>query len=99
MLALSDCVSRLIAMQETEPQLRLRSDSIRGAMKARNIPNISSLAELLLTSRTTMYDVMAGRAQPSPELIAAIRLRLQLPWDFIVDAVEVPVEREARRSA
>lgn len=86
-----------MSMQETEPQLRLRSDAIRGAMKARNIPNISSLAQELGASRTTMYDAMAGRVQPGPELIAAIRLRLKLPWDFIVDAVEVPVE--SRRSA
>lgn len=57
-------------------------------MSSKGISNVEQLAELLGCSKSTVAHAMAGKRPPSVEVIAAIKLRLGLPWDFIIEAVE-----------
>lgn len=58
-------------------------------MAKRNIPNYSALAVELKIPKATLHRAMTAQCQPGPGLIAAIRLRLGIPYDFIVEAYEV----------
>lgn len=73
----------------THTTLRLRVDAVHAAMAARGIPDIAALAVELKVPKVTVWRAMTGQSQPGPALIAAFRLRLNLPWDFILDAQEV----------
>lgn len=73
------------------PSLRLRHDAVRGAMAAQGITSNEDLARLLGLGLSTVKRVMSAQQQPSAPFIAAIRLRLGLPFDLIVEAVPTRV--------
>lgn len=84
-------------MQPNRPAtLRLRSDAIRGAMASQGITSVDRLAAVIGVSRATAFRIMSGSQEPSAAFVAGLRLRLGLPFDLSVEAVEASI---AARSA
>ncbi|MCW2092436.1 UNVERIFIED_ORG: hypothetical protein M2328_005716 [Rhodococcus erythropolis] len=81
-------------MPITKTHLKLRRDAIEAAMTVKGIGSTSDLATLIGAGRTTFFDAMAGRTWASESIVAGLRLRLEIPWDFIVEVVEVRVDRK-----
>lgn len=57
-------------------------------MKANGVKGLEELAEVVGVSYATVKRFMGGHQQPSPVFIAGLHLRLDLPFDLIVEAVE-----------
>lgn len=76
-------------VQQAKPAtLRLRIDAIRGAMASQGITSVDRLAITIGISRATAFRIMGGSQEPSAAFIAGLRLRLGLPFDLAVEAVE-----------
>jgi len=76
-------------MTTTGPaELRLNTDVVRAGMDAKGLTSLDQLADLIGLSRATVVRVMGGHLSPSPAFIAGLRIRLDIPFELALKAIE-----------
>jgi hypothetical protein len=57
-------------------------------MAAQGIGSTERLAIVIGVSRATAFRIMGGAQEPTAAFIAGLRLRLGLPFDLAIEAIE-----------